>query len=258
MPRRKKVTTVQEAATRAPSRSRKKLSAEELKRRNALVEEYAEFAELVVGRLIRSMHLPIAGKDDFMSAGFLGLIEAAGRYDASRGREFRAYAYLRIRGAIIDYIRTSCDLTGYAYRRFKALEAAQDLREAELEGWGAKPSNGRAHSEEAVSYLEKVAVAFKVSGERDDDSEQAEELDYQHPEVVLEEKQRRQKIREIVATLPEKERTIIEQYYFRDQKFIDVAEQFTGVSKSWVSRLHDRALEMLRDRMAASLSEIAA
>jgi RNA polymerase sigma factor for flagellar operon FliA len=111
---------------------------------------------------------------------------------------------------------------------------------------------------EAVAYLEKIAVAFKVSGERDEDSEQAEELDHQHPEAVLEEKQRLQKIRSIVATLPEKERTIIEQYYFRDRKFVDVAEQFAGVSKSWVSRLHDRALGMLRDKMVDSLEEIAA
>jgi RNA polymerase sigma factor (sigma-70 family) len=108
------------------------------------------------------------------------------------------------------------------------------------------------------SYLEKIAVAFKVSGERDEDSEETEELDLQHPEALLEEKQRVQKIRAIVATLPEKERTIIEQYYFRDQKFVDVAEQFAGVSKSWVSRLHDRALGMLRDKFADSISEIAA
>jgi RNA polymerase sigma factor for flagellar operon FliA len=235
-----------------------KLPLEELERRNSLIEEYAGFAELIVARLIRSMRLPMSGKDDFISAGFLGLVEAAGRFDASRGPEFRAYAYLRIRGAIIDYMRTSCDLTGYAYRRLKALEAAQELREAELEGRSAAGASRDSRSGHAVSYLEKIAVAFKVSGERDEDNEENEELDLQHPEALLEEKQRLQKIRSIVATLPEKERTIIEQYYFRDQKFVDVAEQFAGVSKSWVSRLHDRALGMLRDKMADSIAEIAA
>ncbi len=238
--------------------ARKKLSSEELQSRNSLVSEYSDFAELVVARLIRSMRLPISQRDDFISAGFLGLIEAAGRFDASRGREFRAYAYLRIRGAIIDYIRTSCTLTGYAYRRFKALEAAQELREAELDRNGSAAGRSGLRSRDAVSYLEKIAVAFKISGERDEDGDQPEEHELKNPEVVLEQKQRLQKIRSIVATLPEKERTIIEQYYFRDRKFVDVAEQFAGVSKSWVSRLHDRALEMLRDKMVESLEEIAA
>lgn len=255
MPDKRKTDSAKQSKYRP---AHKKLNPVELKRRNSLIEEYADFAELVVARLIRSMRLPIASRDDFMSAGFLGLIEAAGRFDESRGPEFRGYAYLRIRGAIIDYIRTSCDLTGYAYRRFKALEAAQELREVELEGSSPARKASRSSSQDAVSYLEKLAVAFKVSGERDEDSEQTEEPDLQHPEAVLEEKQRRQKIRAIVATLPEKERTIIEQYYFRDQKFIDVAEQFTGVSKSWVSRLHDRALEMLREKMVDSIAEIAA
>ena len=222
------------------------------------MEQYYDFAELVVARLIRSMRLPIVSKDDFISAGLLGLIEAAGRYDASRGREFEAYAYLRIRGAIIDHVRSSCDLTGYAYRRLKTLEAAQELREAEIEGRAVPGSLREVRERHAVSYLEKIAVAFKVSGEHDEDEEQVEEQDLQHPEAVLEEKQRLQKIRSIVATLPEKERTIIEQYYFRDRKFVDVADQFTGVSKSWVSRLHDRALEMLHAKMVKEATDIAA
>jgi RNA polymerase sigma factor (sigma-70 family) len=113
-------------------------------------------------------------------------------------------------------------------------------------------------AQHAVSFLEKIAVAFKVSADHDDDEEEGEELDLLHPEAILEEKQTTQKIRAFVATLPEKERTIIEQYYFRDRKFVEVAEQLTGVSKSWVSRLHDRALEMLRDKIVEEAAEIAA
>jgi RNA polymerase sigma factor for flagellar operon FliA len=59
-----------------------------------------------------------------------------------------------------------------------------------------------------------------------------------------------------VATLPEKERTIIEQYYFHDRKFSDIATQSAGLSKSWVSRLHDRALATLKERMETEVPEL--
>jgi RNA polymerase sigma factor (sigma-70 family) len=49
--------------------------------------------------------------------------------------------------------------------------------------------------------------------------------------------------------LPEKERIIIEQYYFHDLTLSEVAQQYAGLSKSWVSRLHDRALGMLREKL---------
>jgi RNA polymerase sigma factor for flagellar operon FliA len=259
MPRKKKSesATREGSAPRQPVRKRE-LSSEQLQRRNALIEEYTDYAEQVVVRIMRSMRLPPVSKDDFLSAGFLGLIEAAGRYENARGHEFRAYAYMRIRGAIIDYIRTSCELTGYAYRRFKAIEAAQELREAELEG---RATSSQSHPQQAHSpttYLEKIAVAFKLSTQTEEEEVDPEKQDQQNPEYFLQNKQRIEKIRGIVATLPEKERTIIEQYYFCDRKLVEVAGQFAGLSKSWVSRLHDRALEMLREKMLEAISDIAA
>jgi DNA-directed RNA polymerase specialized sigma subunit len=57
----------------------------------------------------------------------------------------------------------------------------------------------------------------------------------------------------LVATLPEKERMIIEQHYFHDRSFVEIANNYAGLSKSWVSRLHDRALSILRAKMVASV-----
>jgi RNA polymerase sigma factor for flagellar operon FliA len=259
MPRRKKADSAGVVAKKTQSLARKRqLSAEQLQRRNALIEEYADYAELVVTRIMRSMRLPVVSKDDFLSAGFLGLIEAAGRFESGKGHEFEAYAYMRIRGAIIDYIRTSCDLTGYAYRRFKALEAAQEIREAELEGRYVSQRDRLAEARNPAGYLEKVAVAFKLAEQQPDDEPEVDNHDSLNPERYLENKQRIEKIRSIVATLPEKERTIIEQYYFCDRKLVEVAGQFAGLSKSWVSRLHDRALEMLREKMLEAITDIAA
>jgi RNA polymerase sigma factor for flagellar operon FliA len=109
----------------------------------------------------------------------------------------------------------------------------------------------------ATEVLERSAVALKLAAALDGETAAAHQ-ELQNPERVLQRKREAKKMRAIVATLPEKERTIIEQYYFHDRKFIEVAEQFSGLSKSWVSRLHDRALDLLREKLRGGVSELAA
>ena len=223
-------------------------SADTLIQRDSVIAQYQSFVEGIVGRLMRTMNLPQVLREDFVAAGYLGLVEAAGRFDPNRGHEFRSYAFLRIRGAIIDHIRSSCDLSGRAYRMFRALEVSQELRSTEAEALKPKPQNPRSRAAEALEHLSKSAVAFVLV--RGSEEALAVEDDGQgDPERALAAKQVSQKIRDAIATLPEKERTIIEQYYFKDRKLVEVAEQYSGLSKSWVSRLHDRALAMLRDAL---------
>lgn len=258
MPRRKSVSSSDAGASRPRGTKNGQLSQEATARRNALIEQYKDFVEVVVSRLIRSMGLPVALKEDFISAAFLGLIEAASRFDATRGLDFRSYAYLRIRGAVVDHIRSACVLPGHAYRKFRALEAAQELREQELnKPEGSEKVSPRLVSQQALQRIEKAAVSFKLTALSHEETESISH-DETTPEDVLGRKQECEKIRSIVATLPEKERTIIEQYYFHDRKLVDVAEQFAGLSKSWVSRLHDRALEMLREKLSQVVTDIAA
>jgi RNA polymerase sigma factor for flagellar operon FliA len=246
--------------TKPPLKPRKRpaLSLKATEQRDKLVEEYYEYVDIVVSRLMRAMRLPPPMKEEFVSAGFFGLIEAAGRFKPERGQHFKTFAFLRIRGAVIDYIRTSCDLTGYAYRRLKALELAQQVREDELEGRVVERREQPEGSDEGINYLEKAAVIFRLTAQTEEEDAEAPEQEAQDPERNLEKKRRGKKIREIVATLPEKERIIIEQHYFQDRKLVDVAEQFAGLSKSWVSRLHDRAIDMLREKIVAKVPDLAA
>lgn len=249
----------QQVVKQSPRQGLTSSKREQLLARNKMVVQYQGFVEVVVTRLIRSMGLPVSMKDDFVSAGYVGLVEAAGRFDPARGFDFKTYAYQRIRGAIIDHIRTSCDLKGYMYRKFKAFEAAHELREQSLEG--SQPNTGTTTQERstgALEYLEKVAVGFTLAVQNDDEEVDSPEQEKQDPEKLLEKKREAKKIKEIIATLPEKERTIIEQYYFRDKKFVEIASDFGGYSKSWVSRLHDRALGMLREKITETCHEMAA
>jgi len=231
-------------------RSQKKIAT-----RNDLVVEYHQFVEEVVDRLIRWMKFPKALRDEFISAGHLGLVEAASRFDPSRGGNFKAFAFLRIRGAIIDSIRSASEYSGASYRVIKTLEAVNDLRTEVEDQTGGVGLSAKERAQASLQFLSKSLIAYRLSALQSGTFRQmttpSDEL-----EKELDKKRNAQKIRDIVATLPDKERTIIEQYYFHDRKLTEVAEQFTGLSKSWVSRLHDRALVMLKEKFEKQIPEL--
>lgn len=215
-----------------------------------LVATYYRSVRVIVEKLMRAMGLPAALKDDFLAAGALGLVEAASRFDSSRGSDFRTFAFLRIRGAVIDHIRVSCELSGRAYRMYRALAAAHEVRERMVTARGTRGETraGIVETSEALEVLSHSAVAFALYGV----AAASEATAPQNPETDTYKHLRAQKLREMVATLPEKERIIIEQHYFHDRSFVEIANNYAGLSKSWVSRLHDRALSMLRDKMVAN------
>jgi RNA polymerase sigma factor for flagellar operon FliA len=194
------------------------------------------------------MRLPEELREEFISAGLMGLVEAADRFDPERGFEFRGFAYFRIRGAILDHLRAGCELSGQGYRMLRALEAAHSLQREQHEG----PVPARTPGEDrklghAIDYLTKSAVAYKLVNMVGQAAHVAPPYSPDDPELALTKKRDALTLRRCLATLPEKERTIIEQHYFHDLRLVEVAERHAGLSKSWVSRLHDRALVLLRD-----------
>lgn len=219
-------------------------------RRDALIEEYQRYVHSLVGKFIHAMGLPIDLQDEYISAGYLGLVEAAERYNPESGVDFRNYAYLRIRGAVIDSIRSSTNLSGKAYRMMKALEAANHIRAQEVE------SSGQHSKEEnlakVLEFASKGALAYRLSLVDAEEEVSTLSAEYGDPEQELVQKQEQQKFSNLVATLPEKERLIISEYYFKGKSFSEIAQSYEGMSKSWVSRLHTRALDLLKERYLES------
>jgi RNA polymerase sigma factor (sigma-70 family) len=139
----------------------------------------------------------------------------------------------------------------------KSLEGAQDLRQSEMERLDPGEKRREAKRAAALAYLTKSATAFKIASAAVEQEQEVPESP-DNPEAILNFKRESKKIRGLVATLPEKERTIIEQYYFKDQNFTEIARSHAGLSKSWVSRLHDRALELLRERIVEENAVVSA
>ena len=225
-----------------------------LQARDALIEQYQDYVESVAKRLIHTMRLPADQLEEFISAGYLGLVEAASRYEPKSGATFKQFAYLRIQGAIIDSIRESSDISGDGYRYAQALRAAIDIREDGLPSYrvSTTPEESLAH---ILEYAAKSAFAFRLSVS-DVETELSVREPTSDPEQELMEREHSKTLKKIIRKLPRKERIIIEEYYLKGRSFSEIAESHRGLSKSWISRLHNRALSLLKDRYEIEIAKI--
>ncbi len=220
------------------------------KSKHDLILESRAFAALVVKRVVKSMSLPADVLQDLNAAADSGLVDAAESFDPNKGVEFKQFAYLRIRGAVIDAVRQVSSLSRNAYSYQKALEAVQNLRESDIETVQSHATRNLSGDEMLAKVFDIAAdgaLAFRLSFEE----VEVEANDEANHDLNPEEEFNRQKIRKkllaAIATLSEPERLIIESFYFHDKSFIDIANEESGLSKSWVSRLHKKALEKLRE-----------
>ncbi|MCB0332048.1 MAG: sigma-70 family RNA polymerase sigma factor [Bdellovibrionales bacterium] len=213
------------------------------------LDAHLDWVRSVVGTLIKRMDIPSDEFDELVSAGYLGLVEAADRFDASRGVTFEAYAQLRVRGSIIDAIRKNCDLSARGYRYAKALQAATDLRlntQESEEQEKKSPSIARA-----LDYVAKGAIAFRLSLD-DAGSDYELQSSDASAEEALAGKQEKQILRQCVKILPELERQVVELYYFQNQTVHQIADKL-GVTKGWVSKVHKKALGKLQSSLSLHL-----
>jgi len=212
----------------------------------AFVEEYRPLVASIASKIRARFELR-AEMDDLMAYGFAGLLEAKRRYDPTRGVQFNSFAYYRIRGAIIDGVRDGGFLSRRAYKQLKAAEAALYLGESVGEARAADPK-ARADKEKTAATLRdtitKLSASWTLAA-----LGQSEEETKDDPEEALLGKEMKERVRTLVPSLPERERALVEGFYFQGRRFDHVAEEL-GISKSWASRLHHKALGRLRDALA--------
>lgn len=229
---------------------------EETSARHDLIAEYMRYVRNLARMMINSMDLPKQGFDDLVAGGMLGLVEAAERFDFASGSNFKGFAFHRIRGAMIDSIRRSSDFSGKAYRAARAFEACSSLREESRHVRSAQEQqNKKQRLDEILNLAAEGALAYRLSFADYDDQASSEAQNQSNPELLLGEKESTRKISHLLETLPEKERLIVEEYYFHGMSFTEITEKYPNLSKSWVSKLHKRALQILRKRMLEAWGE---
>lgn len=222
---------------------------QDINARDELIERYRDYTRSVVAHLIQSMNLPSSLFEELIAAGYLGLVEAAERFDPNAGVEFKYFAYYRIRGSVIDSIRECSDLSGRAYRYARALASINDIREDTFVN-----QKGDISLREIFEFAAKGVLAHRLSFQ--EVQEEVELLDQgRSPEDLVTDKEQRNLLRELVEQLPEREREVLKGYYFHGKSFTEIAREGTNLSKSWVSRLHARGLELLKEKLQERVDE---
>jgi RNA polymerase sigma factor FliA len=218
--------------------------------KNQLVEQHLSLVQAIARKLKKTLGARIE-YDDLVAYGAKGLVEAADRYDARPGVAFTTFAYYRIRGAMFDGLRTMGWYSRADYARYRAEERANEYLQSHADRPAPEGGAGRAaDSAEALAAVAQVlsGVAAVHITSLEAASTVADET-FASPDVGIDTGRLGTRVRTAVAKLPEKERRLLELYYF-EEKTLEEAGGALGLSKSWACRLHARAVDLLRVEMA--------
>lgn len=191
--------------------------------------------------------------DDLIQAGMVGLLEALGRFDATQGATFATFASQRIRGAMMDELRTRDWLPRSVRRSARAVDGAVRQLEQQL---------GRAPEEHEIAHHLEMPLSEYQQLLNDTNSGQLlpfEELVADGGEPVSNELnnspfeqlldgQQRQTLIDAIEALPEREKLLMALYYQEELNLKEVGAVL-GVTESRVSQLHSQAVSRLRARL---------
>ena len=241
--------------------SRKKLWVEYAKTkrpelREKIILEYAPLVKVVAGRL--SMYLGYNVEyEDLVSYGIFGLIDAIDKFDSMKEVKFETYASLRIRGSILDQIRKMDWIPRTIRQKQKRIDAVVRTVEAE-KGRPASDEEIAAGlgitDEEYTDWQSQMKITGVVS--LNEYLEQGSEIPsdtnvsrhFDSPEKVMEQGELAQMLRESLTLLTEKERRVIEVYYYEELTLKEISHVLE-VTESRVSQLHTKALQKMKTKM---------
>jgi len=228
------------------------------------VEAGLPFVEALARRMASTMPHSI-DISDLVQDGVIGLIDAAHRFDDSRGIKFETFAERRIRGAMIDALRKDAWPRGVRRVR-RELEAAREKLRAQL---GHEPSLADlAHAVGSdEKRLGKTIVRINTiestspfsSVENVDESQLPAVMlpaEPERPDAQYERDEVKARVRHAIATLPPREQRVIALYYYNEVTMKDIGTEL-GVNESRVSQLHARAIRRLRDALGAEATPVA-
>jgi RNA polymerase sigma factor FliA len=215
---------------------------------------HMDLVDLIARQLARELGRS-AELDDLRAMGHQGLLEAARRFDESRGVTFRRFANYRVRGAMLDGVRKSAPIPRRAHARIRALEAA--LLVAETRAEDAAPgalasADPHASEQKLTEHLADMATAMAVgllaTPAIGDEGEPSAVDTTLSPEDAVAEAELRKIVIDALEELPKEERELVRRHYLDGERFDHVAASL-GLSKSWGSRLHTRAVNRLTKRL---------
>ena len=220
-------------------------------RRDDLILSHLPLVKHVIGRLVGGLP-PGVDVENLESAGVLGLVEAAGKFDPARNAQFKTFAYLRVRGAILDELRRNSPLPQHMLERVALIRKAQRDLPHPVTVEALAGATGLT-TDEVTDALAAERFGKTVSWEQT-----AEPNGYnpaaavEPPDAEAERWEATQQLAGAIEALPPKERLAVTLYYREDLRLKEIAEVMK-LSPSRISRLITKATfelgEMLKDKV---------
>ena len=226
-----------------------------LELRNQLVMHYSYIAKTVAVKMSSTYH-KYATVEEMVNHGAIALIDSLERYDPDQGVKFSTYAYTKVRGAIIDYVRKQDWLPRRVRQTDILITKAEEQLTNEL---GRTPTREEMAARLEMPLAKYDKCVFEMSGESMYSFEallstpvqmnhfklQEDELG---PEEQMDEQELRQELAKAIDSLGEQERTVLSLYYYENLTMREIG-QVMGVSEQRIGQINRKLIQKLRDKL---------
>ena len=227
----------------------------ETRRSDTLIVQHAPLVKKIAHHLMARLPASVQ-VDDLIQAGMIGLLEAAKKYESSKGATFETYAGIRIRGAMMDEVRKGDWVPRSVHRNARRIsEAIKTIEDRE----GRDARDDEIASELNMSLDEYFACLKDSSSGKlfslDEVTESGEgmidagEHDHEGPGQQLFDAKFKASLADEISNLPERERMVLSLYYEEELNLKEIG-LVLSVSESRVSQIHSQAAMRLRARMS--------
>ncbi|WP_252176413.1 RNA polymerase sigma factor FliA [Endozoicomonas sp. 4G] len=240
------VQAIKAAQEKSQEKSQKLIQTEMVETHKALVKRIANH---LAARMPASVQI-----DDLVQSGMIGLLEAASKYDASKGASFETFAGIRIRGAMLDEIRKGDWGPRSVYRNSRKVTEAIQKVEARL---GRDARDFEVAQELEVNLDEFYTILSDLRGCRlfsfeelfdSEESRMQARSGDRGPSADIQEEKFKYALVEAIEKLPEREKLVLMLYYDEEMNLKEIGKVL-GVSESRVSQIHSQAAVRLRARL---------
>ena len=231
-----------------------------------VIKEYAPMIKYVANRIALRLP-PQIEVDDLISVGVLGLIDAIEKFDPHRGAKFKTYAEFRVRGAILDELRSMDWVPRSVRQKASSLDTVCQKLQAQM---GRPPEDEEIAKEMGISIDELFEtlnetqnmpmLSLEDLGISRDEGDTRSLLDClagkadSDPQVQLRLSELKGIIAKAIDTLPEKERLMVSLYYYEELTMKEIGEVL-GITESRVSQIHSKAVFKLRTQLRVLIAE---
>jgi RNA polymerase sigma factor FliA len=231
------------------------------KARERLVVAYSPLVKYVAGRMASGLPAHVE-EADLISYGLVGLISAIQRFEPEREIKFETYAITRIKGAIIDELRSLDWVPRSVRSRAREIEKANSKLEHALQ---RAPTDEEMAAElgmevegfqdallqisnSTVAALDELWTVSDSSGDQVSLLDTIQDPDAPDPAQVMDATDMKDRVADAIARLPEREKLVVALYYYENLTLREIGEVL-GVTESRVSQLHTKAVLRLRGRL---------